>query len=103
MKLTLLKEASKVVHFTDFFLGACSVYSHFEFKLKNNDTTFQVSKIQTMTKLYNLTTTSFVGFVQLDSTCSNDGIVIKIRKLLPFQFSLRKLFYFCDYNDSAQI
>ena len=39
-KLTLLektskvKKVSKVVHFTDFFLRAFNVYSHFEFELK---------------------------------------------------------------------
>ena len=33
-KLILLKKVSKVVHFTDFFLHACKVYSHFEFELK---------------------------------------------------------------------
>ena len=34
MKLTLLIKAPKVIHFTDFFLCACSMYSHFESELK---------------------------------------------------------------------
>ena len=34
MKLTLLKKESEVVHFTDFFLRECNVYSNFEFELK---------------------------------------------------------------------
>ena len=59
MKLTLLKKVSKVVHFTDFFLCACSMYSYLEFKLKNNNTIFTVSKIQTMKKLNNPMTTLF--------------------------------------------
>ena len=54
MKLTLLKKVSKVVLFTDFFLCLCSVKSHFVFELKNNDTIFTVSKIQTMAKIIQL-------------------------------------------------
>ena len=50
MKLTRFKKVAKVAHFTDFFLHACSVYSHFEFELKNNNTIFTVSKIQAMRK-----------------------------------------------------
>ena len=50
MKLTLFKKASKVVNFTDFFPQ--------EF-LEN--TILMVSKIQTMRKLSNTTTTSFAG------------------------------------------
>ena len=34
MKVTLIKKVSKGVRFTDFFLHACSMYSHFEFELK---------------------------------------------------------------------
>ena len=34
MKLTLLRKVSKIVHFTDFFLCRCSMYSHFEFEWK---------------------------------------------------------------------
>ena len=34
MKLFFPKKVSKVVHFTDLFLRVCSLYSHFEFKLK---------------------------------------------------------------------
>ena len=62
MKLTLLRKVLKVVPFTHFFfLCMSSVYSHFEFELTNNGTIFTVSEIQTMRKLYNLTTTSFTG------------------------------------------
>ena len=34
MKLTILRKVSKIVHFTDFFLCRCSMYSHFEFEWK---------------------------------------------------------------------
>ena len=34
MKLTLLKKVSKVVHFRECFLHECSMYCHFDFKLK---------------------------------------------------------------------
>ena len=34
MKLPLLKKPSKFVHFTDFFLRECSMYSHSDFELK---------------------------------------------------------------------
>ena len=61
MKLTLFKNVAKVVHFTDFFLiCACSVYSHFEFELKNNNTMFTVPEIQIIRKL-NLITIMFTG------------------------------------------
>ena len=56
MKLTVPKKVSKVVHFTDFYLLACRVYSHFEFELKNSNTIFTVSKIQAMRKLNNPST-----------------------------------------------
>ena len=60
MKSTILKKVSKVVHFTDFFLGECIMCSYFEFKLKkkNNNTISTISKIQTMKILNNPTTTS---------------------------------------------
>ena len=48
LKLTLFKKVSKVVHLTDFFLYMCSMYSHSEFKLINNNTIFTLSEIQTI-------------------------------------------------------
>ena len=45
------KKSLKVVHFTDFFLCECSMYSHFEFELKNKNTILMVSKIQTNREL----------------------------------------------------
>ena len=61
MKLTLLRKVSKIVHFTDFFLCRCSMYSHFEFEWKNNNTMLMVSKIQTVSKLINPITTLFAA------------------------------------------
>ena len=46
MKLTLFKK--EVVHFTEFVLCACSMYSCSEFELKKNNTIFTVSEIQTI-------------------------------------------------------
>ena len=34
IELALFKIVPKVAHFTDFFLRACSMYSHFDFELK---------------------------------------------------------------------
>ena len=61
MKLTLLSEISKVVHFAHLFLCVYIMYSHFEFELKNDDTMFTVSEIQTVRKLNNPTGTLLAG------------------------------------------
>ena len=57
----LYNPLSKVVHFIDFFLCECSVYSHIELELEKKNNILMVSEIQTMRKLINLTMTLFAG------------------------------------------
>ena len=61
-----------------------------------------VSKFQTMRKPNIATTTSLAGlFLTIDSTCLNDSIVIKIKKPATLSFFFKKLFYFCEYDNSV--
>ena len=65
-RLTLLENSSKWNPLILKGIKSCSLhvfflYSHFEFELKNNDTIFTESEIQTMRKLNNPTTATFTG------------------------------------------
>ena len=102
-KLTLLAKTSK---FTDFFFVSAACTAILSSNWKNNNTIVTVSKIQTMRKLSNPSTTSLPGsfLSYLDSTCLNDSIVIKIKE--PFTpFFFKKPFCFvtmmivCKFGD----
>ena len=102
-KLTLLIKVSKAVHFTDFLVHA--VYTAILSSIwKNNNTIFTISKIQTMRKLNNLTTTLFVWFFLTIVRFSLLEWWHLLQNLLPFLFSLRNLSLFSwPWDDSGQI
>ena len=78
MKVNLLKKYQKLFTSQNFFFMCAVCTMILILNLKNNNI-FTVSKIQTMRKLNNPTTTPIAGFFlpQLDSPCLNDSIVNK--------------------------
>ena len=61
LKLTFFKKHQILFTSQIFLLCECSTYSHFQFKFKKNNTILKVSKIQSMRKLNDPTTTLLAG------------------------------------------
>ena len=104
MKLTLKKYENLFTLQIFFFVhAACTAILSWNWR--NNKTMFSVSKIQAwenlIIQLQPCPQGSFL--LQLDSTCLNDGIVIKIKKPFTLSFLFKKPFFIFVTDDSVQI
>ena len=93
MKVTLLKIVSKVVHFSDFFFRVCSMYIHFEnTKVLKIIPYLRYPKFKQREKLIVQLQSRSQGssLAWLQSTCFNDSIAIKIKKLFTLSFFFKK-------------